>query len=210
MRPIIQELIKKFTGTNVFIVGGGFSLKSFDFGTLEGQNVIALNSAYKYVDETAVLYWADASWGQSEEDKLLKHPSKYRFSSRLNADSLILDNKTGIGGCHWLKKTGDYGYDTNVNHVRGNNSGANAINFAVNLGAYRVILLGFDMGYTGSKYHFHEHHAVSTAATTYPELFIPSIESMAKEMKHLPVKIINCNTCSKLKCFEFGDYKDYL
>lgn len=210
MRPIIQELIKKFTGTNVFIVGGGFSLKSFDFGTLEGQNVIALNSVYKYVDETAVLYWADASWGQSEEDKLLKHPSKYRFSSRLNADSLILDNKTGIGGCHWLKKTGDYGYDTNVNHVRGNNSGANAINFAVNLGAYRVILLGFDMGYTGSKSYFHEHHAVSTAAATYPELFIPSIESMAKEMKHLPVKIINCNTYSKLKCFEFGDYKDYL
>lgn len=210
MRPIIQELTQKFSGTTVFIVGGGFSLKSFNFNQLKGKNVIALNSAYKYVDESAVLYWADASWGQSEEDNLREHPSKYKFSSRLNADSAILSNKTGVGGCHWLKKTGDYGFDPNVNNVKGNNSGAHAINFAINLGAYRVILLGFDMGYTGSKSHFHEHHPVSTAARTYPELFIPSIESMAKDIKHLPVKIINCNIYSKLKCFEFGDYKDYL
>lgn len=210
MRPIIQELIKRFTGTNVFIVGGGFSLKNFDFEQLTGKNVIALNSAYKYVDESAVLYWADVSWGEKEDTQLLNHPSKYKFSSRLNADSLINSNKTGVGGCHWLKKTGDYGYDPNVNHVRGNNSGANAINFAVNLGAYRIILLGFDMGYIGSKSHFHEHYQISPASNVYTELFIPSIESMAREINHLPVKIINCSANSQLKCFEFGNYKDYL
>lgn len=210
MRPIIQELKTKFAGTDVFIVGGGFSLKHFNFDLLRGKNVIALNSAYKYVDENAVLYWADASWGQMEESNLLAHPSHFKFSSRLNADAMIHAGRTGVGGCHWLKRTGDFGYDPNVNHVRGNNSGGHAINFAINLGAYRIILLGFDMGYTGSKSHFHEHHEISPSSQTYKELFIPSIESLALQVKHLPVKIINCSTFSKLKCFDFGDYKDYL
>lgn len=210
MRPIIQELKDKFAGTDVFIVGGGYSLKHFDFNLLKGKNVIALNSAYQYVDGDAVLYWADASWGQREEVNLLSHPSKYKFSSRLNADTMIHANRTGVGGCHWLKRTGNFGYDSNVNHVRGNNSGGHAINFAINLGAYRIILLGFDMSYTGSKSHFHEQHETSTPSQTYNELFIPSIESLALQVKHLPVKIINCSMFSKLKCFEIGDYKDYL
>lgn len=210
MRPIIQELIQKFSGTDVFIVGGGYSLKNFDFNLLKNKNVIALNSAYNYVGENAVLYWADAVWGQNEEDSLRKHPSKYKFSSRINADTLILSNKTGTAGCHWLKKTGDYGYDSNVNNVRGNNSGANAINFAINLGAYRIILLGFDMGYTGSKSHFHDHYQTTVGYNVYSELFIPSIESIAKNIAHIPVKIINCSHTSALKCFEIGEYKDYL
>lgn len=211
MRPIIQDLMQKFSGADVFIVGGGASLKSFDFGLLKGKNVIALNSAYKYVDETAVLYWADASFGQTENELgLADHPSKYKFSSRLNADTLILADQKGVAGCNWLKKTGDYGFDSNVNNVRGNNSGAHAINFAVNLGAYRIILLGFDMGYTGSKSHFHDHHQAPTAFATYAELFIPSIESMAAAIRHIPVTIINCSSTTKLKCFAIGDYKDYL
>ena len=211
MRPIIQELTQKFSGNDVFIVGGGASLKHFDFNKLKGKNVIALNSAYKYVDETAVIYWADASWGQDEESKgLAAHPSKYKFSSRINADSMILSNKTGLAGCNWLKKTGDYGFDPNVNNVRGNNSGAHGINFAINLGAYRIFLLGFDMGYTGSKSHFHEEYQSSVGSSTYTELFIPSIVSMAKDIKHIPVTIINCSISSKLTCFEFGHIKDYL
>ena len=211
MRPIIQELTTKFAGTDVFIIGGGNSLRNFNFDSLKGKNVIALNSAYKYVDENAVLYWADATWGGSNHDKgLFDHPSRFKFSSRINADTLIQSNKLGAGGCHWLKKTGDYGYDPNVNNVRGNNSGTNAINFAINLHANRVILLGFDMGYVFGRTHFHDHHEQVTASRTYTEQFIPSIESLAKEIKHLPVKIINCSNHSNLKCFEFGDIKDYL
>lgn len=208
MRPIIQELIKKFSGTTIFIVGGGASLKDFDFSRLNGKNVIAVNSAYKYVDENAVLYWGDTSWGQDESENLLKHPSKYKFSSRLHVD--LTSNPTGPGGCYWLRKTGSEGFDPDVNSVRGNNSGAHAINFSINLGARRVVLLGFDMSYSGTKSHFHNHHSRPTPASVYPELFIPSIESMAEAIKHLPVEVINANKNSKLKCFKFGNIEDYL
>ncbi len=211
MRPIIQELMNKFAGNDVFIVGGGHSLKHFHFPSLKGKNVIALNAAYKYVDETAVVYWADATWGSNNAPKgLSDHPSPYKFSSRINADTLILANKVGPAGCNWLKKTGDYGYDPNVNNVRGNNSGTQALNFAVNLLASRVFLLGFDMGYIGGKSHFHDDHVTPTASSTYSELFIPSMNSMAKELEAHPVQIINCFSESNLKCFKFGSLKDYL
>ena len=41
----------------------------------------------------------------------------------------IAKNALGVAGANLLKKTGDYGYDPNVNHVRGNNSGTQALNF---------------------------------------------------------------------------------
>jgi hypothetical protein len=211
MRPIIQELYQKMSGTDVFIIGGGNSLDKFDFDKLKGKNVIALNSAYKYVDESAVVYWTDASWGANNEDKgLAAHPSKFKFTCRPRADQAIKLDKRGAANAYLLNKTGDQGYDPNINNVRGNNSGGNAINFAINLNAQRILLLGFDMGFTAGKSHFHNHHDAPVSNMTYPEVFIPSIESLAKEIKHLPVKIINCFRESKLKCFEFGDVKDFL
>lgn len=211
MRPIIQELKTKFSGTNVFIIGGGNSIRDFDFSRLEGRNVIAVNSAYKFVGADAVIYWGDGAWGaENERTGLSDHPSKYKFSARLNIDSSIQQEKTGPAGCYWLKKTGSFGYDSNESHVRGNNSGGNAINFAINLGAARVILMGFDMGYINGKSHFHNEYQRSVPVMDYNDVFIPSLESLAKNITHLPVKVINCNSESRLRCFEFGNVEDYL
>ena len=208
MRPILQELYNKFSGTNVFVVGGGFSLHDFDFSKLNGRNVIAVNAAYKHVDETAIIYWGDASWGVEHESKIKDHPSPYKFSSRLNIN--LSTDKLGTAGCHWLQCSGSFGYDSNINNVRGNNSGGQAINFAINLGAKNIILLGFDMKYTGSRSHFHKDHTFPTPNSNYNEMFIPSIESLAKETSHLSVDIINCNKNSALRCFKFGDVEKFL
>lgn len=211
MRPIIREIYSKVTGTDIFIVGGGHSLAKFDFSRLIGKNVIAVNSAYRYIqDENLILYWGDASFGSNEEANLSQHPSKYKFTSNIFADRAIAKNALGVAGANLLRKTGDYGYDPNVNHVRGNNSGTQALNFAVNLHPSRIILLGYDMRYTGSKSHFHDHHITPTASKVYPELFIPSMESLAKEIKHLKIDVINCSLGSSLECFKKDKWEPYL
>lgn len=210
MRAIIQELYNIISGRDVFIIGGGNSLNNFDFTRLKGKNTIALNSAYKYLEKPTAVYWADDNWGAKNEVGLQQCETPFKFTSRINADGAIAKNQTGISGGHYLRKTGDMGYDPCIDNVRGNNSGGNAINFMINLNAARIILLGFDMGYVNGRTHFHEHHEQSVALSTYNEMFIPSINSLAKAVTHLPVKIINCNRQSNLKCFEFGDIEDYI
>lgn len=211
MRPIIQELSNKLAGTDVFIVGGGNSLRGFDFSKLKGKNVIAVNSAFKYVDETAVLYWLDATWPKTKGAVgLAEHPSKLKFTGRASCDGAIRTNKIGEYGEHYLRKTGNSGLDPNPDNVRGNNSGANAINLAVNMSASRILLLGFDMGHVKGKANFHDDHEQQASFLDYVEVFIPCIDSMAKEIKNYPVEVINCNRDSNLKCFKFGDVEDYL
>lgn len=211
MRPIIQELLLNFSGNDVFIVGGGNSLKNFNFKLLEGRCVIATNSAYKYVDESAVLYWADASWGAMWEERgLADHPSKFKFTSRINVTPDLLLKSRGTAGAHYLNLTGSTGFDPCIDNVRGSNSGGHAINFAVNLNAQRIILLGFDMGYVAGRTHFHNDHEGSVGMSVYLDTFIPSINDLAKQIVHLPVKVINCSPTSNLKCFTRGDIKDFL
>lgn len=211
MRPIIHDIHSKFAGTDVFIVGGGSSLKGFDFTLLNGKNVIAINSAYRYVvREDVVLFWGDAAFASHEAEILENHPSKYKITSRVMADYAIEHGKLGAAGSTILKKTGDYGYDPNVDNVKGNNSGTQALNFAINLHPSRIILLGFDMGYVGSKSHFHDLHPTPTAYSVYDDLFIPSMNKLAQESAYTKIDIINCSTVSRLKCFKKGNIEDYV
>jgi hypothetical protein len=213
MRSILQDLRNKVSGNPIYLVGGGYSLHNFNFDILKEKNVIAINSSFNFFDrEDVIIFWADASWGQDNESNLLKNKSKYKFSSRINADNAIKNNNLGIGGCNWLKHTGNYGFDSDIDCVRGNNSGTQALNFAVNLGASDIYLLGFDMGYTGSKSHFHEFQKnTAVSNSVYDEFFIPSMNSMSDALNHNPVNIINCSINSKLECFskiDFGDINE--
>lgn len=212
MRPILQDLKSKFSGTDVFVIGGGNSLRGFDFKRLTGKNVVAINSAYQYVDASAILYWGDTAWigDPRNESGIKEHPSVYKFSSRLNASTAISQNIKGQGDCNWLQLTGSSGYDPDINSVRGNNSGSHSINFAINLGASRIFLLGFDMGYVNNKSHFHDGHKILPPSSIYSESFIPNINTLASQISHMPVQVINCFSQSKLKCFSYGNIEDYL
>lgn len=211
MRTIIHEIYSKVIGSDIFIVGGGSSLTNFDFSVLDGRNVIAINAAFhNFLREDVILYWGDASFGSTNEQKLLNHPSKYKFTSTIHADRAIANNKLGVAGSTPLKKTGDYGYDPNINNVKGNNSGTQALNFALNMSPSRILLLGFDMKHIGSKTHYHNHHDIPTASSTYPELFIPSMEKLAQESSHLSTRVINCSLDSSLKCFKVDRVENYL
>ena len=79
------------------------------------------------------------------------------------------------------------------------NSGAGAISLAALRGASRVILLGYDVQYTGGKRHWHGDHPRNLgnagSIAQWPEHF-------EKAAKALPgVEIINCSRETALRCF---------
>lgn len=194
----------------MFIIGGGNSLRNFDFNLLNDKAVIAINSAYLNVGANAALFWVDGGWVGQHSDALKHHPSKLRFMPVVNADVPIARNMTGPSESCYLRRTGDFGYDPLIDNVKGNNSGTMAINFAINMRAARVILLGFDLGYVAGKSHYHDTHQTVTDRNVYETLFRPSFDALANESMNLGVKIFNCSFESKFTKFPIRAINEFL
>ena len=71
---------KEFEGETIYIIGGGPSLKNFDFRSLAGSRTIAVNKAMFFYPNADVLYWTDSrfyTWYKNDIDnfKSLKRPT---------------------------------------------------------------------------------------------------------------------------------------
>jgi hypothetical protein len=183
-----------FEGETVYIIGGGPSLKGFDFRQLAGSKTIAINKAILFHSQADVLYWTDVrfhTWHKNEIDnyKGLKFTLKpgSQYSNDINV----------------LKKGKAYGIETDAQTLaHGNNSGYAAINLAYHLGAKRIILLGFDMASKGGDSHFHDGYPTRSAGDRmYQDKFIPGFKQMQSELSSTGVTVLNASPYSKLTVF---------
>lgn len=189
---------KELAGKTVYLIAGGPSLKDFDFSRLCGKNVIVINKAFKYVPEFQYLYWTDSrfyNWFKSEIDVL-----KCKKFTPCTTPGNMPDNVTV------LKNSGGRIIDISSPHVitAGNNSGFGAISLAIKLGAERIYLLGYDMGYTGSNTHFHDGYPSGTAKHSVYRSMLQYFEDNAAIIKSV-VQIYNTSLNSNLKCFDYCD-----
>lgn len=210
MRDKIQELYKKVAGRQVFVIGGGPSFKNVDKSLLEGHEVICINSAYKEFPNATALYWCDESWLGNHYDNILNHPCPLRFTARHSADGYIARNQLAAGNACVLRRTGDFGVDTDIDSVRGNNSGAHVINLLANVKARRIILLGYDLSLSNGQSHWHGGHGLPMSNYIYDDLFIPSFNSMAKPLQDMKVDVVNCSEKTALECFRKDKLEKYL
>lgn len=195
MRPALLELRRILEGTTVYIVGGGSSLRGFDFKRLTGKNVIGINQACKYIEELTAIYWMDMDWAAKNYDTLERHKCKLRFCGRMQVPVGFesSDSKT-LGGAIPLHITGRIGLDRDVNHVRGDNSGSHVINLAINCGVSRIVLLGFDL----QPNHWHADYDLTYSQSVY-DRFADAMYSIAN-VEH-GVEILNASPCSALEAF---------
>jgi len=205
-------------GQRAFLVGGGPSLRGFDFERLRGERVIAINAAFLevpfadicfFMDYTAFLRWIKDNRLGLEAKRLFYAFKGYRVYLDLIGDREEADVYT-------LRSSGDWrtglNQDMRNGLYHGNNSGYGALNLAYCLGANPIYLLGYDMGYTGPKAHYHTHYPqpYGNKSTGVFEAYTHSFQQVAPTLKKLGVRVINLNPRSGLRCFEFGDAKRVL
>ena len=185
---------KIFKDETVYIIGGGPSLKNFDFRKLIGSKTIAINKALLFHSQADVLYWTDSrfySWHKNEIDNYKGLKFTIKTGGKYTTDIKI------------LKKGKAFGIETDPQTVaHGNNSGYAAINLAYHLGASRIILLGFDMGGNNQSTHFHDGYPAKAAPDSmYKEKFIPGFNQLNSELKDSSISILNASPSSKLTVF---------
>lgn len=101
----------------------------------------------------------------------------------------------------------DYGYIGLSSHAdgicHGHNSGYQAINLAVMLGARRIILLGYDMKPADDgRIHWHEEHPVKTPANVFTQSMLPAYKTIVEPLQERGIEVINTSLSSALTCFK--------
>ena len=185
---------KLFQDETIYIIGGGPSLKNFNFQQLQGRRTIAINKAVIYHDSADVLYWTDGrfyTWFKNEVDSYKGLKFSLKPGSQYTHDIQI------------LRKGKPYGLEEDPQTLaHGFNSGYAAINLAYHLGAKRIILLGFDMTNDGDETHFHDGYPTRAAGNKiYTDKFLPGFKQLNSEIKSKGIHILNASPYSKLNIF---------
>lgn len=84
----------------------------------------------------------------------------------------------------------------------GRSSGHLALSLAINLGAKRCVLLGFDCRIVNGRSHFHDKHS-NAISITYAKDFLPAWEGWGETARRAGVEVVNATPNSAIMEFEY-------
>jgi len=197
-------------GQRCFIIGGGESLRGFDFSKLKNELVIGVNRAYE-LGNCTINYAMDNNLYHWITKGVLGQEAKERFEDFKGipvwVDSAGYDYPQGI---FILNKLGTQKNNFSMKDgiLSGTNAGFGALNLAVCLGANPIYLLGFDMeGKNGGQAWWHDGYPENQIESIY-RTFMLDFKKIAPKLKERGTRVINLNPDSKLRWFDFGEFKD--
>lgn len=152
---------KEWEGQDAVIVGGGSSLKNFDFSRFKGKNVIGCNDAFRLGAELIPnVLFGDTAYFHRTKWELEK------YSGRLITCATSLANLQ----LEWLHQVGRTQAGLGTPDAIGWNysTGAAAIALAFHFGAVNIYLLGFDMNHNEKgETHWHNHRVRPTQQNAF-------------------------------------------
>jgi hypothetical protein len=139
-------------GQDVFIIGGGSSLRGFDWTRLHSELTIGCNTAFTLGSQVCkVCVFGDPAWFEKFKGDL----EGYRGKVFTNAPSFLTGPLSKIPWV-WTMPRSPRGLHRESLGWNGH-TGSIAINLALLLGAKRVFLLGFDMKHIQGKSNWHDY-----------------------------------------------------
>jgi hypothetical protein len=147
-------------GMDVYIIGGGNSLRDFNWGLLRSCKTIGCNDAYTLgFDICKICLFGDAKWYNSHAEALKK------YVGSIYCGEPKLFNKNLPNKIQHIRRFAS-GLQTNGVGWNGN-TGFMAINLALLLGAKTIYLLGFDMKRVHNKSNWHENNLDKNVDSVY-------------------------------------------
>jgi hypothetical protein len=181
--------------STIICLASGPSLTQEDVDYVRGLGrVIAINDSFRLAP------WADVWYACDDMIWKLHHRRYRRETEAFTGLKYALQRPAARwAGVQVLRNTGVTGLELEPTGLKnGRNSGYQAINLAVHLGAKRIVLLGYDMSLgPRGRSHWFDDHRPRSPLTTFRKIF-PTI---AKPLRDLGVEVINSSRRSALTCF---------
>lgn len=206
----------------VVILAGGPSLKTQDLSKVwsDAIHIITINDSWRLLPYPnpftiqitdcgpgLIPYFCDAKWWQMEMSKNSRSlDNNVSFHDMIYKGFWVTSSQefNDHPQVRTLKLTGEQGLELDPTGLRhGSNSGYQAINLAVNLGAKKIILLGYDMQIVNGKSHWHNEPRQPNVdfKLTLAKSMLPHFESLIEPLNTLGVEVFNATPNSALKCF---------
>lgn len=200
-----------WAGHRCFIMGGGPSLRGFDFSQLKGEKIIVINRAFEVCPFADIMFSMDNRfYNWLVRGQLPGSLEKFMAFKGLKV-WLEVSNNSYHHGIYYVVglPTDGIPYSLKAGIYHGNHSGYGALQLALVLGAGPIYLLGYDMKHQGTATHFHSGYPSRQGAHTLFS-FKSGLERLAPMIRKAGRKVINLNPDSALRCFEFGNIKEIL
>ena len=197
-----------------FILGGGPSLKTFDFSCVNSQNTISINRAFASYPHSKINYSMDNDFYDKMKLCIYDNPgqetlwSKWMKYEGLRVFISPMVSKQFGSEVHLVKRRfyRSVCRDLEQGIYPGLNSGVGAIMLAIALGVSDIYLLGYDMKADEST-HWHDGYIDKDVEEFKQKLndYKRELEDISPLFDKLGVRIFNLNPDSALKCFPFID-----
>jgi hypothetical protein len=221
------QVPKIWSDGDVWILGGGPSLaKQFEIPdtvihnvqsgikkpseyspyleSIHNKHVIGVNVAYLIGDWIDMVFFGDNNYFLHHKE------SMFRW------DGLKVSCAPNSAAYPWVKylfrdSKKFFGITNNPKAVSWNgNSGAAAINVAVNAGAKRIFLLGFDMNLTDNKQHWHNLYKAKHPKNLPFEKHLKGFPAIKEDAKLMNIQIYNVSPDSAIDSFPKINLKEAL
>lgn len=163
-------------GRAVAIFGNGPSMTPAVASALEPYPHILTNNAFMLVHSPTLLVVLDRRWFEW-----------HGAAVRAIGHTVITATVPGQPPAHRgrlinFAKSREDPLNMEPDILAGSNSGHAAILLALKMGATRVYLAGFDMGFVGGRAHWHTEHLVPASQANYEIRFRPELEKLSEFM----------------------------
>jgi hypothetical protein len=202
---------KDWEGEECFVIGGGSSLRDFDFERLRGKGrVIVCNKGFLYMPFADMMIGMDNDFYNhlnegkiTGEKRLGLKPSEIRkrFRSFEGWKVWIDSGNYYYDGIHFVFKRTDPRVGKMIQGIyTGNNVGVGALMMACTLGCNPIYLLGFDMYHTKNT-HFHNGY-YRRQVQSHLNSFRKHFQRIREDIVKKEIKVYNLNPKSKLSGYE--------
>jgi len=198
----------------VYIVGGGSSLKNFDFNSLKSEDTIVTNASIFDVPNPMCFITVDFSFINKIQNRMKefnKIDCKKVFVADFSKGSLIESNgriRDHIFGIDYIldpfdqvikaKRSDGFGF-TFTDFRTGLNSGYCALQMAILMGYKEIHLLGFDL-ICGDSTHYHDRYPCNIRFKRQLQCFYNNFEAGLNQLKveRPEIKIYSRSSISRL------------
>lgn len=207
--PKTQTINRDWEGQTAVIVGGGPSLRSFDFSILnkfpQSYTSIGCNDSGLKA-RTSTLFSLDRVWIQ----RRMNQCAAFEGNVILGVDPGFDFHRFGVDGVEYIEKRRGVGLSQDPRWVFGLNTGFGALNLATLKGCKRIYLLGIDMKVSGGKKHWHqEYEWASIQHNSLYEQWMHEFYTAKKQLHGTGVDVYIVGMESEIHCFEKVSFLDF-
>ena len=206
--PILWCALPLWRGQTAVLLGGGTQDPEVVDSIRGKAHVIAINDAYKLAPWADILYGCDAKWWNWTKPEFSGQKVALKWNA-MKGEYFPGYDSISHSGIFAMGATGLEGLELAPVGLRtGANSGYQAINLAVHMGATRILLLGYDMQPTENGSHWFGEHP-DGVEPSYDNMLM-HFPSLVKPLKEKGVEVINCTHNTALGVFPRGKIEEFL